>query len=165
MKVSLYTGNLFLLPSGPTEAAVVTTNGMLKSNGDLVMGKGIARYCRDEHAGIATVLGKLVREHGNKPFFAGVYTDRHRAASGLDPRVSVLSCPTKNDWRRDSDPELIARSCRELVRIANEIGLTTVYLPALGCSAGRLDWNTQVLPLISPILDDRFVAAIDPAVV
>lgn len=162
MKVEPYSGNLFLLPRGNKEAAVVTTNGMLKSTGDLVMGKGIAKYCRDEYAGIATLLGKLVKSSGNKPYFAGVYPDRNRKKAGIGADVAVISCPTKNDWRRDSDVELIKRSCKGMVAIADACRFEKIYLPALGCASGNLDWKTQVYPAIAGILDDRFIAAVDP---
>lgn len=162
MRVEPYPGNLFLLPRGGKEAAVVTTNGMLKSTGDLVMGKGIAKYCRDEYPGIAALLGKLVKSSGNRPYFAGVYHDRNRERAGIGADVAVISCPTKDDWRRDSDLELIKRSCEGLSAIADARGFEKIYLPALGCAAGNLDWKTQVCPAISPILDDRFVAAVDP---
>lgn len=163
MIVKKYQGNLFLLPEGMGEAAVVTTNGILKSNGHLVMGKGIARYCRDEYDGIAELLGRHVRDNGNVPAWAGYRYDRNRAAAGkADPNVNILSCPTKRHWRDKSDIGLIVRACRELVRLADEHGFDRVYLPALGCANGQLSWKADVFPAISSVLDDRFTAAVDP---
>lgn len=163
MLVMPYPGNLFLLPDGEREAAVVTTNGIVKSNRDLVMGAGIAKYCRDNYDGIAAMLGDHVSRNGNVPAYAGRWRDPYRETMGKDPMVTVLSCPTKGHFRDHSDLRLIRESCRGLVRIADEHGLVRVYVPALGCALGRLSWKDQVRPAIAPILDDRFTAAIDPA--
>ena len=47
----------------------------------------------------------------------------------------------------------------EMSRVCDAAGITRVYMPMPGCSNGRLDWTTQVRPLIEPLLDDRFVIA------
>lgn len=73
-----------------------------------------------------------------------------------DP-VRVLTCPTKHDWRDRSDLTLIRRSCEQLVAICDKFGVRTCYLPRPGCANGGLDWETQVRPVVEPILDDRFV--------
>lgn len=89
-----YAGNLFLLPSNPsTEAAVVTTNGMIKSNGRLVMGRGIAGYSAAHHAGIDVRLAEHVRRNSNVPADAGTYDDVERTRAGLPAAVRVLSPP------------------------------------------------------------------------
>lgn len=163
MIVTPYPGNLFLLPETLSDAAVVTTNGILKSTGELVMGAGIARYCRDEYRGIALALGMHVKARGNVPAWTGCWRDRNREAAGKAERlVNVISCPTKNHWTDGSDLDLIIRSCHGLVRIADERGFRRVFLPALGCALGGLSWKDAVFPAIAPVLDDRFIAAVGP---
>ena len=163
MLAMAYDGNIFLLPKDGAEAAVVTTNGMLKRDGKLVMGAGIAKYCRDTFPGIDAILGWHVKQSGNVPAWTAAWEDFHREAAGLDPFVNVISCPTKHDWRNPSDLNLIVDSCRRLPAIADEIGLDRIYLPALGCGLGGLNWKNAVMPAIAGILDDRFVAAIPKA--
>jgi hypothetical protein len=64
-------------------------------------------------------------------------------------------------WQQDSSLELIERSCRQLVKLVDVLSdrehfITKVGLPLPGCGNGNLT-PRQVLPLISDILDDRFV--------
>ena len=154
-----YDGNLFLLP-GPLEAGAVTTNGIVKSNGEAVMGAGIAKYARDHFNGIARRLGEKLKSGGNHAYFMGPQSDRSRAAARLDPEILVVTLPTKNNWRDDSDLDLIAQSCRELMAIADQNGLRKIYLPMPGCTNGRLDYISQVRPVIAGILDNRFVVCL-----
>ena len=163
MTVMAYDGNLFLLPSGPRQAAAVTTNGVVKADGKLVMGAGIARYARDSFPGIDAVLGEHVKCGGNVPAWLPALLDPHREAAGLDPKVNVVTCPTKRHWKDPSDPGLIAASCRKLVEMAGTYGLERVYLPPLGCANGGLDWKRDVEPVCSAVLDDRFTAAVPRA--
>ena len=151
-----YDGNIFLLPDGP-EAAAVTTNGMIKKDGSAVMGAGIARYARDNLEGIDGILGALLRVSGNHARFLGSFYDRNRETAGLPPMVFAMAFPTKDDWRDPSDPALIRRSAAEAMHVAHVNNLRKVYMPAPGCSNGRLDYASQVRPLLADILSDTFV--------
>lgn len=157
-----YGGNLFLLPDGP-EAAVVTTNGIIRKDGLAVMGAGIAKYARDNLAGIDAVLGSMLTKYGNHAYFLGSFTDMHRQIKSLASSIFVVSMPTKNDWRDPSDINLIKQSAHELMALANRNNLRKLYLPAPGCSNGRLDYISDVRPAISGILDNRFTVCLDPA--
>lgn len=160
-----YDGNLFLLPSNKKEAGVVTTNAIIRSNGRLVMGAGIAKYCRDTHKDIDLILGNHVACNGNKPCYAGEFHDRNRqhANPGQD-KVNVISMPTKQNWRDPSDTNLIRESCRGLMLIADKEGFTHIYLPAPGCSHGGLDYVTQVREILLTELDDRFTVCLPTAI-
>lgn len=147
----LIANDIFQLPThrDGTEGLCVTTNGMIKKNGHAVMGRGIALQANN----LYHVSGKLATHlaaHGNVAANLGVYDGIH-----------VLSFPTKNDWRDDSDINLIKRSAEQLMKIADDLNLTTIYLPKPGCANGHLDWN-DVKPVISEILDDRFIVVIQP---
>lgn len=157
-----YGGNLFLLPDGP-QAAVVTTNGIVRKDGDAVMGAGIAKYARDHFPGIAQALGLLLKKYGNHAYFMGSWTDQARSMANLSPGVFVATMPTKHDWRDDSDVNLIRRSAKELVAVADRNNLTKLYLPAPGCTNGRLDYLAQVRPVLARELDERFVVCLQPA--
>ena len=161
MKEMRYGGNIFLLPKGP-EAAVVTTNGMVRKDGLAVMGAGIAKYARDNLRGIDSVLGTLLSRNGNHAYFLGGFADDHRRERSLPATVFVLSMPTKRDWREKSDPYLIRQSAAELVAVADSNRIEKIYLPAPGCSNGGLDYGRQVRPVIRNILDDRFTVCLAP---
>lgn len=141
--------DIFTLPNGSTEAMTVTTNGMIKNNGHAVMGRGIAKSVEDRYQ-VSGKLASHLRQNGNVPCDLGIYDGFH-----------VLSFPTKNDWRDDSDLNLIVDSARGLMQLADELGLERVYITKPGCGAGRLDWDNVVKPAIKQVLDDRFVVVLD----
>lgn len=75
--------------------------------------------------------------------------------------VVLMSVPTKASYRETSSIELIEQSLARLwqtlthYHIAHKNGLyehfvaiESIALPALGCGAGRLDWERQVRPLM-----------------
>lgn len=144
--------DIFLRPSGPSDALCVTTNGMIRRDGHAVMGRGIALEA-NKRFNLSRDLAANLARHGNHVFDMGLRTD---AATGLYTRV--ITFPTKHDWRDDSSLELIARSARELVALADRLNIQHVYLTKPGCANGRLDWETQVRPVLEPILTgDRFI--------
>lgn len=130
-------GNLWELPS---DFKVITTNGILKSNGAAVMGKGIALQALKKYPGIDFELGKLIKRFGNHVF---------RLSNNL------ISFPTKHDWKEKSDLNLIKRSAEELAFMLKHQHDITVLLPPPGCGNGGLEWK-NVESVISKILDDKF---------
>lgn len=150
--------NTFSLPKGPKEAAVVTTNGMIKMDGRLVMGAGIAKYCRDNYKGIDLKLGQMVSLYGNQPYVAGQYKDKNRPST--HPYVEVISMPTKHDWRDPASLALIIKSCKGLVEIADFYSYTAIYMPPPGCSCGGLSYWDEVRDKIGMELDDRFIVCL-----
>lgn len=141
MKIINGTQNIFDLDC---DAVCVTTNGMTRRDGTAVMGAGIAKEA-DIRYKLAVSLGQKLAETGNHCYDMGVHDGRH-----------VITFPTKNDWRDDSDLELIKQSCKELVELADSLELTNVLLPPVGCGCGRLSHET-VFPVVAELLDDRFI--------
>ena len=145
------TGSLFCLPQNEHEAAVVTTNGVIRKNGDAVLGKGQALEARKLVPGLEHQLGEYLRRYGNRAFYMGV----HRVGECL---TSLVTFPTKHHYRDNSDLDLIAESALQVKEIASKFQLTKVYLPPVGCGLGNLDYEKQVRPVLHQILDDdRFV--------
>ena len=126
------------------DAICVTTNGVVKSNGRLVMGAGVAKAFKEKYPGLDLELGKKVKEYGNIPFV--IYRKG----------TAIVSFPTKHHWKHKSDIGLIMNSARALSKIASARFWTQIAIPAPGCGHGGLDWDTQVRPGIQNILDDRF---------
>lgn len=118
----------------------ITTNGITKRNGELVMGRGVAKQAVDRFPSINYDLGNLVKRNGNIVYYL--------------EQFNIASFPTKHDWCSKSDIELIKRSCYQLNAILDKLNRLAV-LPRPGCSNGLLDWEREVKPVISQILSDR----------
>ena len=131
------------------DAICVTTNGIIKNNGELVMGKGIALQFAQRYPGLALKLAAHVSRSGNTPCLV--------AFDLPDQCDLVLSFPTKHNWVNPSSLELIIDSAKLVVEIANDINLKKILLTRPGCGNGGLDWHRQVEPAIRDILDNRFV--------
>ena len=120
----------------------ITTNGMLNTKGNAVMGKGIALAAKLKIPSCDKELGKQIKTKGNHVFKIGFLQNK-----------TVFSFPTKHDWRCKSDLKLIEQSCVELLQKWNEEVAKTgkyniVALPRVGCSNGGLSWTTEVKPLL-----------------
>lgn len=142
--------NIFEAASGDTEAICITTNGVCKVNGDAVMGKGIAKTA-DEIFHLSKTLGYLLRTQGSRVYHMGKYS-----VKGCEP-YNVFTFPTKHHWHDNSDIELIKQSAKELVVLCDIYGITKCYLPPVGCGYGGLIYDLDVRPIISELLDDRFI--------
>lgn len=161
MLIAANVRDIFKLPNGPQDAICVTTNGCIRKDGDAVMGRGIALYANQRFydqnrpgVRLATRLAGYLGKYGNRAFYMGKLTD-----SLTGRTMSVITFPTKHDWKDASDIELIRTSAEQLVAICDKFNIRYCYLTCPGCANGRLDWETQVRPVIEPILDDRFVIA------
>lgn len=157
MKEIANNNNIFLLPRpGRRDAVCVTTNGILRHDGKAVMGAGIAKYARDHFKNVDSVLGNKIRENGNHVYNLGIFNRPDKAAHFM-----LISFPTKEDWKNNSKPELIRRSCEELVTLANECNLDNIYLPCPGCSNGHLDYWKDVRPiLLKTFQEERFIISV-----
>ena len=110
----------------------LTTNGMVKRNGECVMGRGCAFEATQRIPGIAKFLGDKIKAGGNVP---------HWLNSGL------ISFPVKHHWREEADLELIRKSANWLEGAANNLRQKVFVLPRPGCGNGRLRWES-VQPVI-----------------
>ena len=145
------TGSLFYIPKIASEAAAFTTNGVIRKNGDAVCGKGQALEAKTIFPGLEVQLGQYLRCYGNRAFYMGVHETRGNS-------ISLVTFPTKNHYRDNSDLSLIEKSAHQIKRIADKFELSKIYLPPVGCGLGKLDYEKQVRPIIQDILDDdRFV--------
>ena len=137
----------------PTDLLIFTTNAVLKKDGSLVMGRGIARAVRDsfeahpkapeveivETQKIDRIYGYLVKKYGNLPFIVPVVGKQPNS-----PRF-VMSFPTKEDWRKPSSLSLIQKSrvyaLEEIKRwrgVLKEWGAERILCPLWGTENGKL---------------------------
>lgn len=129
----------------PADVRAITTNGTVR-NGKNVMGVGCALEAKERFPGIDSVLGGLLRSHGNRAF---------RIVQG-SPSTTILTFPVKYQVEENADLELIAASCAQARTMADKFEWDNIVVPRPGCGAGGLDYDTNVRPLISIMLDDRF---------
>ena len=70
----------------------------------------------------------------------------------INQHQQCLLFPTKKHWINPSQIEWIDENLELLSRYYVELGITSLALPALGCSNGKLNFE-DVLPLIKKHLD------------
>lgn len=127
------------------DAICVTTNGIIKKNGEAVMGAGVAHQAKIRYPGLPRELAVKLRFTGN-----------HVYLMPQKNHISIVTFPTKNDWKDDSDIALIEQSCEELVVLTDKLRWNQVVLTRPGCANGKLNWS-DVKPILEKHLDDRFI--------
>lgn len=126
-------------------AIVCPTNGVVKKNGELVMGGGLAKQFKQRFPYIAFSWGQMVKESGNH-----VYLHEHR-----EDLPDLISYPSKKHWADVSDLFLIRRSADELLSLTNQKDYDNILVPRVGCGLGGLTWDV-VKPVMISRLDSRF---------
>ena len=64
----------------------------------------------------------------------------------------ILNFPTKGHWRSSSRMADVEAGLADLRRVIEELGVSSIAIPALGCGNGGLDWS-DVRPRIKSALD------------
>lgn len=148
---------------------VVPTNGVVKSNGKLVMGAGIAKGFRDRYKGLDQFFGgKLLldqelicKEHLvlQNVHYYGILTTASSKIN-LDFDKEVIALQTKGHWNSTSDYDLIEWSVGKLWAYLSGTD-KKVLMTRPGCGLGSLVWDASdraekgVKDRIS-FLDERF---------
>lgn len=123
----------------------ITTNGVINSHGNLVMGRGVAKQASLKFPGLSKELAALVRVRGNK---LHVLSERKG--------YRLISFPVKNHWQERADLDLIKSSAEQLLCFTRLNRTCIFLLPRPGCGNGGLDWK-DVEPVISFLPDNVFV--------
>jgi hypothetical protein len=125
---------------------VIPTNGIVKANGEAVMGAGMAKEAASRFPGLPAELGGRIKKTGNRNYYFTKY--------------GVMTFPTKHDWKDPSDIQLITQSAAQLgkdLEVLRTQGRDIRYfLPKVGCGLGGLKWE-DVRAAILPHLDDNMV--------
>lgn len=137
------TGDLFQYPA---DAIVISINWKTKRSGEAVMGAGVAKQAAERWPWLATSLGRQI-EMSSGPAVVCFST----------ATAFLLLVPTKHDWRAPSTLELVESGVRTMIDLVDRHGWRSIAMPRLGCGLGGLSWSTQVRPLLTGSLDDRFV--------
>jgi len=127
----------------------IPTNGSVKSNGEAVMGRGVALQAKLKFPelpekvgrGLSTYLNYYGKDHYNRPQY-------------YQP-IRIATFPVKYSWQDKASLDLIEYSCNVLVNNFQMFG-KPLYLPRVGCGNGGLSWEA-VKPILERCLDDDFV--------
>jgi hypothetical protein len=145
---------------------LVTTNGSVTDKGACIMGRGIALQAKERFPKLPKMLGTKIKATGNFPH--------------IFPEYKIITFPVKRRYFEMADLKLIEYSAIMLVKALEDprdfwrtrddilwnMVVHDAYLPARidnvymvrpGCSNGRRNWESEVKPILSPILDDRFI--------
>ena len=137
------------------EVLVCTTNNVVKNDGSLVMGAGIALAFNKEFPMLAQNWGAVVEgmaEGGHTDY--GVILDGPRRFN--HNTVYLAGVQTKRRWQDPSDIDLVVNSVKKLRDLADLLCWTRVICPAFASLNGGLEWK-DVEKKICKILDDRFI--------
>jgi hypothetical protein len=140
---------------GCYDAICCTTNMVVKGNGELVMGKGIA-------LGFKRTYTYLPKEWGERTLLIkNGKMDSNIIVSGFK-KPYLVSFPTKYDWKDQSSLKLIGRSAHILYMVSQALGWNKILLTRPGCGNGGLDWEKEVKPVLEEIFDERFFIVSHP---
>jgi hypothetical protein len=159
-------GNLFTVGS---DATAITTNGFVKKDGSAVMGRGCALQASKQVAGLAQHLGNLITMNGNtvqvindSPLLVSFPVKPSHALYNGDNAVQHMRNKFRigqriPGWACKASQEIIINSALQLRKLTGAMGWQKVAIPRPGCGAGELNW-IEIKPLLSEILDDRFLS-------
>lgn len=148
---------------GDADCICVTTNGTIKTNGELVMGAGVAKQFYDRYNNTHNIAKKLAellyggKVNLNKMHVVPTHNNVcYRAiAAENNNGTHVVSFPTKNHFMDKGDLALIKRSAERMVKFADIYGLKKIIIPSPGTGCGQLN-ETDVYNELNKILDKRF---------
>lgn len=124
---------------------VIPTNGIVKKNGEAVMGRGLALQAARKFPSLPRELGDNLNAGGNF-----VYWYHH---------LRLITFPTKHRWMDKSNPILIEKSLDDLVTFSEDND--KIYISRVGCGNGQLSWEQDIKYLFEKYLDERFIVIDD----
>lgn len=135
-------GDMWSVFDTPNTVFVFTANSTVKSNGALVMGRGIALAVRIRLEGIDLALGRIISAQQDPDDFGFVILDYH------GKRIGAFQ--VKTYYGDSASLQLIRRSADKLGRWSIENLATTVHMNFPGIGYGRL-YESAVLPMITSL--------------
>lgn len=111
---------------------IIPTNGLVKNNGECVMGAGLAKQAKIKYPTLPKELGHQIKNSGNHVYHWDLY--------------GLITFPVKHNWFDSADMTLIEQSSVELAQYYEdgfELGaqLPKIYMPKVGCGNGNLKWE------------------------
>lgn len=120
----------------------ITTNSIIKVNGNLCMGAGVALEASDREPLLKSEWAKQIKA---KNAVGGIY--------GLLSYGKYIAFQTKTDYRKPSTVEIISHSVEKLKRLAEKYPDKHFGLPYPGINHGKLT-KQIVQPLLESLPDN-----------
>jgi len=134
---------------------IVTTNGVLRANGSLVMGTGAALEAVIREPGLDLAAGRAIRERCQMQDRRGNYIYGFLPLS--QPGVDLFGIfQVKFHWRERGDLGLIARSAAGLAEVAGSMPGADFRLNFPGIGKGGLR-REDVEPLLQGLPDNVYI--------
>ena len=138
---------------------VCTTNMVVKSDGRLVMGKGIAADFRNRFPQLDWFWGqRLLNNQHNHGMMSTKVRYRYKDEEGrVREKIKIaLAFPTKYNWVNDSSVPLIHEGLKNLAALNKINNYSSVLMTRPGCGNGNKNWEQQIKPMVKRLLDDTF---------
>ena len=156
-------------------AIVITTNGFTNSNGEAVMGRGIAEQFKNMCPELPRILGSKLIQHGNNVHFLRQMGKTRIYSFPVKAEGMKLERPEQKGlivsharhkfsvgmyvpgFALKADVAIIERSLKQLAQVHVQDGLSSVIIPIVGCGAGELSFNGDgIHDLMMEHLNDHF---------
>ena len=117
----------------------IPTNGMVKKDGCLVMGKGLAKEAADRYPTLPQIFGRLTFKYGIGTYIISI--------NG----IGIACVPTKLHFKDPSSLDLVINSSKKLVELIDRTHWKKIGVPRLGCGLGGLTYS-----IVKPYLEKIF---------
>jgi len=125
----------------------ITTNSITRKDGELVMGRGIARQAKDKFPGLGLALGNAVANGGMRGRVYGLLL------SPSWPAKKLAAFQVKINWQAKAELEIIRVSAQQLGHFAKANPDKSIALNFPGIGNGRLDYD-DVLEIVQNLPDN-----------
>lgn len=136
---------------------VCTINMVVKTNGELVMGKGIALEFAKRYPFLQDDFGKQIKKNLtlSNPNITPIVST---SSDDIEYEKLLVGLPTKIHWQDKSTLFLVDHSLHSLRQFIDSLASAKhrkVLMTRPGCGNGGLAWD-DVMPLCARYLDERF---------
>ncbi len=122
-----------------------------------VMGRGLAKQANDKFPELQSWLQGIILEgwKWNRRLITYFVEYKYKNFSRT---YNLILFPVKTSWRLNADIDLIAQSCKALVKTVKDPiqAINKIAMPQVGCGFGDLNWRDvkyTVLPELEAIRD------------
>lgn len=135
------------------DALVVPTNGILKADGSLVMGAGLAKEAAQRFPGLPQKAGEWIlatEQIKKRGSFGEYYEYGFLPIPNFWPLIGRIGLfQSKGDWREISSTALLYRSAVGLILFSQSFH-GTIHMPCPGIGLGGLDFK-DIKNIFSPL--------------
>lgn len=125
----------------------ITTNSIIRKDGELVMGRGIAQQARNKFPGLGLALGTAISEAGMNSKIYGLLLSPNW------PVKKLAAFQVKVNWQAKADLDIVKESAKALGHWAKTNPDKTIALNFPGIGNGRLDYD-DVLEIVKHLPDN-----------